>query len=811
MAVRITAAAMSVGGVSLTLAATTGMVMASARSTSTAIDSCGYPNSSSARAATVFNENTLTRAVQVVGSGTSARVVVFSNDENGVLLGVGSATHFSGSLHVQNPSLGDTAATDPSGRPLHPALFVTDITSNASSNVGDWQQGGAPVRFLSDVFGTWATGQMTAGGFQRDTLPAKNSWSLGAGSDTPSAGFSALGNEGYGTEFSWNVSALGLQPGHTYRFQVMTHDGDQNKSGGDVGEACANLTIPGLPATPAVTVDKTNNASGTGFSKTSTAPNAGASVPFRVVVKNTSQEQERVTEVTDTYGGQTITPDCRDASGTALLGHTLLVGETFTCTFTLAHYAPASGSSLQDTVMVKVTDANGRTDSDTSSSTVNTPSSPDPSVTVDKTNNAAGTGFAAATTAPFQGASVPFRLVVTNTSQEQERVTAVTDSYSGQSITPDCRDAGGTALLGHTLAVGETFTCTFTLQNYAPAAGTSLQDTVNLTVTDANGRTASDTATSTVSTPGSNVVSQTISGSILLCDTGGNRTTTPVNGGSLQALSGGTAVVSSANQLPPASVPSGTYTLTANGPLGYQFVACGVSGVNIASPTLASQPVTVPSGGSAAGVFYVSRIPITATIDKTNNAAGTGYGKVELAGTPNQDVPFRAIITNTSPVPVVITSLSDAWPGQAAFTPTCAQSVVGAVLAANGGTVTCDFTITKYSPPAGQWLVDTVTATLSQLDVQSSSTVASNSTTVTNTSTVGTTQVLGEQVSPPTTQGLVTVTQPPTQVLGEQLAFTGVPGWVWQALESGLAMMSVGFFVLWLTRPRELDGLTGTA
>lgn len=103
MAVRLTAAAMSVGGVSLTLAATTGMVVASAKSASSAIDSCGYPNSSSARAA-VFNENTLTRAVQVVGTGTSARVVVFSNDENGVLLGVGDATHFTGLCAQRAPA-----------------------------------------------------------------------------------------------------------------------------------------------------------------------------------------------------------------------------------------------------------------------------------------------------------------------------------------------------------------------------------------------------------------------------------------------------------------------------------------------------------------------------------------------------------------------------------------------------------------------------------------------------------------------------------------------------------------------------------
>ena len=63
-------------------------------------------------------------------------------------------------------------------------------------------------------------------------------------------------NEGYGAEAKWSVDSLKaagvLQSGHIYRFQFMVHDGDQNKVGGDVGEACVNIAIPehGLPACP---------------------------------------------------------------------------------------------------------------------------------------------------------------------------------------------------------------------------------------------------------------------------------------------------------------------------------------------------------------------------------------------------------------------------------------------------------------------------------------------------------------------------------------------------------------------------------
>ncbi len=40
------------------------------------------------------------------------------------------------------------------------------------------------------------------------------------------------------------IANHGLQPGHTYRLQFMVHDGDQNKTGGDVGQACVNVDIP---------------------------------------------------------------------------------------------------------------------------------------------------------------------------------------------------------------------------------------------------------------------------------------------------------------------------------------------------------------------------------------------------------------------------------------------------------------------------------------------------------------------------------------------------------------------------------------
>src|SRR5256885_16974793 len=70
-----------------------------------------------------------------------------------------------------------------------------------------------------------------------DAAPAKNHWTLPGGDPVPGG----LSDEGFGAEVRWNVS---LVAGHSYRLQVIVHDGDQNKAGGDSGEACA-IFCPG--------------------------------------------------------------------------------------------------------------------------------------------------------------------------------------------------------------------------------------------------------------------------------------------------------------------------------------------------------------------------------------------------------------------------------------------------------------------------------------------------------------------------------------------------------------------------------------
>ena len=128
----------------------------------------------------------------------------------------------------------------------------------------------------SEVFGTWKAAvrsvDKTANPFVSvvtpDADPAKNDWNLGSGDPLPASltsstnttqpmgmppmgmggmgtgmGMKGMGmngpmDEGYGAEVRWD---LVLVAGHSYRIQVMVHDGDQNQVGGDSGEACVNF------------------------------------------------------------------------------------------------------------------------------------------------------------------------------------------------------------------------------------------------------------------------------------------------------------------------------------------------------------------------------------------------------------------------------------------------------------------------------------------------------------------------------------------------------------------------------------------
>jgi hypothetical protein len=225
------------------------------------ITSCGYPTTTSnPLTATVFNENDVLRAIRPAGAWPNGVVQMFYNDEHAMTLGVREVAVKSSSATTTtdypvtalttdpgsstNPQtgtnvlIGDQSGLDSSLRPMWPSLFITDISVDPNNRSGDWQQGGVPTA-PNAIFGSWKAAVRTVDNTKTpntvtitpDADPTKNNWML-AGGDAPPSG---LSNEGFGAEARWNVQ---LVPGHSYRLQVLVHDGDQNKAGGDSGEAC---------------------------------------------------------------------------------------------------------------------------------------------------------------------------------------------------------------------------------------------------------------------------------------------------------------------------------------------------------------------------------------------------------------------------------------------------------------------------------------------------------------------------------------------------------------------------------------------
>ncbi|HZA60666.1 MAG TPA: hypothetical protein VE754_03165, partial [Actinomycetota bacterium] len=108
--------------------------------------------------------------------------------------------------------------------------------------------------------------------------------------------------------------------------------------------------------------------------------------------------------------------------------------------------------------------------------------------TLDKTNDADEDGlFGEPEEALEEGQAVEFQLIITNTSAIPVTITAITDTFGGQTINiTECLDATDTNVIGTVLAAsgdpGDSVTCTFTLANYAPPANTALDNTARVTL-----------------------------------------------------------------------------------------------------------------------------------------------------------------------------------------------------------------------------------------------------------------------------------------------------------------------------------------
>jgi len=357
-------------------------------------DTCGYnplaapsPNGGTV----IFDENTVTRAIDFFGVGLSGHVGVFANDESGLLIGSGGTPSSAVSGQVYGEAVPPTFGTgsDIESRPIAPTIYLTDITANANATGGDWENGGQPATTgASGLYGSWSP---TLG-----TKPVnKNNWTLGPNAD-PIPATDAFGgtttsfNEHYSAEVTWNVPGLkaydpttstfvAVQPGHTYRAQSLTHDTDQNHTsgGGDVGEVCTTFTIP---APASVQITKTADAAQVNAGKqigfTLTVSNAGGQDATGVTVSDLLPTKSGLSWQIENQGGGWA-GTCAISAGSLNCGpETVPTGTTpATSTFTVhitSPTTPATGGNCPGTGVVNNTGTVDSTNAGTAQSSAST-------------------------------------------------------------------------------------------------------------------------------------------------------------------------------------------------------------------------------------------------------------------------------------------------------------------------------------------------------------------------------------------------------------------------------------------------------
>ena len=576
---------------------------------------------------------------------------------------IGTPTTANQSTNVPTNGTG-TAIFYVSPNPKNPNLSITKAASATTVTAGD---------SFDYTLNVANTGQGPATNtVVTDTIPS----GLAIGKITPSVGTCTA----TGQDVSCNLGTLAKSASATITIHVTTsaaacgkvpntghvkadNNGNVDSNEVDVIIVCPNPALDITKSASATTVNP-----GDPFDYTLVVTSVGGATATNVVVTDTIPTGFGITGATSTQGSctvanhQDLTCNIGDlaaanaANGTKSATITVHISTNNAPCGTLPNTAHASAGNVSNV------------DSNEVDVTVDCPVTGN----LDKTNDADGDGnFHKSETAPLPGIDVPFRVVLTNTSGIPVVIDSISDTFGTTTINPTC----AAAFLGQTVAPNGTITCDFTVTNYSPAAGSSLDNEVTVLVHDASnpGKTNTLKSTSTVNT---------------------------------------------------AATP-----------------------------------------------------PLNLTVVKTNDANGDGVFTKDETGVENTNVNFRVSITNNSAVPVVIDSVTDVWPGATEFAPACASSIVGTTLAANGGTVSCDFTVANYVPPSTAG-AKTNTVTVKGHD----STNPGNTTTQKDDSTVR-----GE---PPAVLGTTVVRALP-RTGSDTYALAGL-GVLLLALGAGLMMLSSG-------------------
>ena len=467
---------------------------------------------------------------------------------------------------------------------------------------------------------------------------------------------------------------------------------------GDFGDATVGPFV-NQPLPPTVTVIKT--------ASPTQVPEPGGLVTFSVDVHNTSGFAVTLTTLTDTVYGDL------NGKGTCATGGTIAADGHYTCTFS----AIVSGNARHvetDLVTATVQDGYGRTATDSDDATV-TVIDVMPSISVVKT--------ADPTTVDEPGGSVTFTVVVTNNSVEPVMLTDLTDDVYGD------LHGKGTCATGGTIAVGDTYTCSFT-GAVSGSAGESKTDTVTATAYDdeENKATASDDATVSLKDVLPFIQVEKTPNPNSLPEPGGNVTFT------VKVTNVG-------------SVPV-TITSLTDDVFGDLAGKGGCATGAALDPTESYTCSFIESvSGDASGDPHHDTVTATAIDDEKNEATDSDDATVtftDVAPTiavektaaptsvvePGGDVTFTVKVTNNSVEPVTLTDLIDVPYGDLTdgANPKISESTctTGGTIGV-GATYTCTFKAT-VNGTAGESKTDTVTATA--IDDEQNEATASDDATV---------------------------------------------------------------------------------
>jgi uncharacterized repeat protein (TIGR01451 family) len=443
----------------------------------------------------------------------------------------------------------------------------------------------------------------------------------------------------------------------------------------------------------------------------SSVPEPGGPVSYSLTLTNTSVEPVTITHLTDQVGTDPAVDVTGIDGSTCHLPHTVALGGTYSCAFTLA-VAGDAGAMVTDVVTATATDDDGGTTTAQAAASVSV-TDVKPGITVTKT--------ASTPSVPEPGAPVTYTATITNASPEALTVTSLSDVVGAGSAVDVSGITGTTCVLPHALPIGGSYACTFTLA-VAGNAGAIVTDVATATAVDNEGNSTTGEGGAGVAVsdvlPAISVTK--VAGVATVAEPGGNVTyTVTVHNDAVEpvTLSSLKDAVGDASPVDVTSVDGTTCTL----------------------------PVTIPAGGDHsctfttavtgnAGDTVTDVVTATGHDDDDNTVVATATASVRVSDvlptiTVNKDATTTSVsapggpatyvvtVTNTSPEPVSVVAITDTVQGDTldvtkvagkVSATTCQVPIPLAAHGDDGDTATCQFTV-QLSSDEGTTATDVVT------------------------------------------------------------------------------------------------------